>query len=98
MSSILTPDQLARFVVTTLTFEDLASLDGQELGVANDPYACIGLTFSNAVPARNASRGDAGATARHDSGTKPAGAPPYCALIQLSDPATFTDTSVKNMR
>jgi hypothetical protein len=71
MSAIVTPDLLARFVVTTLTFDDLASLDGQELGVANDPYACIGLTFSNAVPARNASRSDAGAAARHDSRTKP---------------------------
>jgi len=54
MSAILTPDLLGRFVITTLTFEDLASLDGQELGVANDPYACIGLTFSNAVVEKDA--------------------------------------------
>lgn len=54
MSAIVTPDLLGRFIITTLTFEDLASLEGQELGVANNPYACIGLTFSNAVVDRDA--------------------------------------------
>jgi hypothetical protein len=54
MSAIATPDLLGRFVITTLTFEDLASLNGQELGIANDPYACIGLTFSSAVVERDA--------------------------------------------
>jgi hypothetical protein len=32
MSAIASPDALGRFVTTTLTFEDLASLDGEELG------------------------------------------------------------------
>jgi hypothetical protein len=40
---------LGRFIVTTLTFEELASLDGMELGAANSPYAVIGLTISKAV-------------------------------------------------
>ena len=54
MSAIATPDVLGRFVITTLTFEDLASLDGEELGVASDPYAVIGLTISKAVVKANA--------------------------------------------
>jgi hypothetical protein len=54
MSAIITPDPLGRFVITTLTFQDLASLDGQELGVTHDPYACIGLTFSNALVQKDA--------------------------------------------
>ena len=49
MSAIAIPDALARFVTTTLTFEDLASLDGEELGSATNPYAVIGLTISNTV-------------------------------------------------
>jgi hypothetical protein len=49
MSAIVTPDILARFVVTTLTFEDLAAQDGEELGVASNPYAVIGLTIKAVV-------------------------------------------------
>ena len=49
MSAIAIPDVLGRFIVTTLTFEELASLDGKELGAANSPYAVIGLTISKAV-------------------------------------------------
>ena len=49
MSAITIPDVLGRFIVTTLTFEELASLDGMELGAANSPYAVIGLTISKAV-------------------------------------------------
>lgn len=49
MSAITFPDALGRFVRTTLTFEDLGSLDGEELGLATNPYAVIGLTISNAV-------------------------------------------------
>ena len=49
MSAIAIPDLLSRFVMTTLTFEDLASLDGEELGSANNPYAVIGLTISKAI-------------------------------------------------
>ena len=54
MSAIATPDVLGRFVITTLTFEDLAGLDGEELGVANNPYAVIGLILSKAVVKANA--------------------------------------------
>ena len=49
MSAIAIPDVLGRFIVTTLTFEELASLDGKELGTANSPYAVIGLSISKAV-------------------------------------------------
>ena len=49
MSAIAIPDVLGRFIVTTLTFEELASLNGRELGAANNPYAVIGLTISKAV-------------------------------------------------
>jgi hypothetical protein len=49
MSAIANPDILGRFIITTLTFEELASLDGKELGAANSPYAVIGLTISKAV-------------------------------------------------
>ena len=49
MSAIRTPDVLARFVSTTLTFEDLARFAGEELGSASDPYAVIGLTISKAI-------------------------------------------------
>ena len=49
MSAIVTPDILARFVVTTLTFEDLANHDGEELGAASNPYAVIGLTIKAVV-------------------------------------------------
>jgi len=35
MSAIVIPDVLGRFIITTLTFEELASLDGKEL----DGYA-----------------------------------------------------------
>ena len=49
MSAIAIPDVLGRFIVTTLTFEELASINGEELGAANSPYAVIGLTISNAV-------------------------------------------------
>ena len=49
MSAIVTPDILARFVVTTLTFEDLAKHDGEELGAASNPYAVIGLTVKAVV-------------------------------------------------
>lgn len=54
MSAIRIPDALGRFVITTLTFEDLASFDGQELGSAANPYATIGLTISSAVVKANA--------------------------------------------
>jgi hypothetical protein len=54
MSAIATPDVLGRFRITTLTFEDLASRDGEELGAASDPYAVIGLTISKAVVKANA--------------------------------------------
>ncbi|MBV8225754.1 MAG: hypothetical protein JO232_11275 [Verrucomicrobia bacterium] len=49
MSAIVTPDILARFVVTTLTFEDLANHDGEALGAASNPYAVIGLTIKAVV-------------------------------------------------
>ena len=49
MSAIAIPDVLGRFIITTLTFEELASLDGKELDAANSPYAVIGLTISKAV-------------------------------------------------
>jgi hypothetical protein len=49
MSAVTTSDVLGRFIVTTLTFEELASLDGKELGAANSPYGVIGLTISKAV-------------------------------------------------
>ena len=49
MSGIGNPDLLARLRMTTLTFEELARLDGEELGSANNPYAVIGLTISKAV-------------------------------------------------
>jgi len=49
MSAIAIPDVLGRFRITTLTFEDLASLDGTELGPACSPYEVIGLTISKAV-------------------------------------------------
>ena len=49
MSAIVTPDILAKFVVTTLTFEDLGSHDGEELGAASNPYAVIGLTIKAVV-------------------------------------------------
>ena len=35
MSAVVIPDVLGRFIITTLTFEELASLDGKEL----DGYA-----------------------------------------------------------
>jgi hypothetical protein len=31
MSAIVIPDVLGRFIITSLTFEELASLDGKEL-------------------------------------------------------------------
>jgi hypothetical protein len=49
MSAIAIPDPLGRFLSTTLTFEDIATLDAQELGSENNPYAVIGLTISNAL-------------------------------------------------
>jgi hypothetical protein len=51
MSAIADPDVLGRFRITTLTFEDLASWDSEELraGAATDPYAVIGVTISKAV-------------------------------------------------
>jgi hypothetical protein len=54
MSAIATPDVLGRFRITTLTFEELASFDGEELGAAIEPYAVIGLTISEAVVKVNA--------------------------------------------
>ena len=48
MSAITVPDLLGGFVLTTLTFEELATLDADELGLGNNPYAVIGLTISNA--------------------------------------------------
>jgi hypothetical protein len=53
MSAIATPDLLGIFAITTLTFEDLASRDGEELGAASDPYGVIGLTISRAVVKAN---------------------------------------------
>ena len=49
MSAITSPEVLGKFVITTLTFEDLANLDGEELGPARSPYGVIGLTISKAV-------------------------------------------------
>jgi hypothetical protein len=49
MSAIANPDILGRFRITTLTFDELASLDGKELGAATSPYEVIGLTISKAV-------------------------------------------------
>ena len=49
MSAIAIPDVLGRFRITTLTFEDLASLDGKELGPACGPYEVIGLSISKAI-------------------------------------------------
>ena len=49
MSAIAIPEVLGRFVITTLTFEDLARLDGEELGPAKSPYVVIGLTISKAA-------------------------------------------------
>ena len=49
MSAIAIPDVLGRFRITTLTFEDLASLDGKELGPACSPYEVIVLTISKAI-------------------------------------------------
>jgi hypothetical protein len=54
MSAIAIPDALERFVMTTLTFEDLASHDGEELGSASNPYGVIGLNISKAVVKANA--------------------------------------------
>jgi hypothetical protein len=50
----VTPDVLAKFRITTLTLEDLASCDGEELGAASNPYAVIGLIISKAVVKANA--------------------------------------------
>jgi hypothetical protein len=49
-------DVFGRFVITTLTFEDLTSRDGEELGVASDTYAVIGLTISKAVVEPNTNK------------------------------------------
>jgi hypothetical protein len=49
MSAIAIPEVLGRFIITTLTFEDLARLDGEELGPVRSPYGVIGLTISKAV-------------------------------------------------
>jgi hypothetical protein len=51
MSAILVPDLLSRFVITTLTFEDLAGLDGEELGSVTAPFAAIGLSIKAVVQA-----------------------------------------------
>jgi hypothetical protein len=51
MSAILVPDLLSRFVITTLTFEDLASLDGEEIGSLTGPFAGIGLSIKAVVQA-----------------------------------------------
>src|SRR5215469_3804592 len=51
MSAILVPDLLSRFVTTTLTFEDLARLDGEELGSVTAPFASIGLSIKAVVQA-----------------------------------------------
>lgn len=45
MSAIAIPEVLGKFVITTLTFEDLANLDGEELGPARSPYGVIGLLY-----------------------------------------------------
>jgi hypothetical protein len=49
MSAVTIPEVLGKFIITTLTFEDLATLDGEELGLATSPYGVIGLTISKAV-------------------------------------------------
>jgi len=49
MSAITIPEVLGKFIITTLTFEDLATLDGEGLGLATSPYGVIGLTISKAV-------------------------------------------------
>jgi hypothetical protein len=45
MVAINTPDALRDFVVTTVTFEDVAGLDGKNLGtnLVGQPYAALGL-------------------------------------------------------
>jgi len=55
MSTISNPSQVNRFAFTTVSFEDIASLDGDEFGYkAGQPYANLGLTFHAAVVAAKA--------------------------------------------
>ena len=72
MSAIATPDLLRRFIITTLTFQDLASLDGEELGSANNPYAVIGLIISRAIVKADANLNSSSRGAALKSGRLPA--------------------------
>ena len=50
MTAITTPDALKGYALTTVDFENIASLDGQVFGLgAGQPYASIGLSFSPAI-------------------------------------------------
>lgn len=62
MSAIVSPDLLRPFVTTTLTFEELTSHDGEELGSANNPYAVIELTIFAIVKAGVNLKGSSGHT------------------------------------
>jgi hypothetical protein len=49
MAAITTPGALQYYAVTTVTFEDIARLDGEEFGFqAGQPYAKLGLKIKNA--------------------------------------------------
>jgi hypothetical protein len=55
MAAITTPGALAGFLLTKVTFENLAGLDGQEFGFqAGQPYANLGLMIGAAAVAANA--------------------------------------------
>jgi hypothetical protein len=41
MTTITTPDELKGYLLTTVNFENIASLDGQQFGNADQPYAGI---------------------------------------------------------
>src|SRR4029450_10464337 len=46
MATITTPDALKGYAVTTVDFEDIASLNGKEFGFqAGQPYGMLGLSF-----------------------------------------------------
>jgi len=50
MSSISKPSELDPFACTTVSFEDIGSLDGEEFGFkARQPYMNLGLTFHAAL-------------------------------------------------
>src|ERR1700730_6935488 len=50
MTTITTPDALKGYTLTTVNFENIAALDGQEFGFgAGQPYTSIGLSFSPGI-------------------------------------------------